>query len=189
MARQPHRGCGTTKPRLMSRAAPRPNSMPSPLWPMHVNLDVRPRSDCCRRLDSRRRLRRRRWLRAVLLDIADGTCSVLEHGYLVRVERPQWITQGHTAEAGHVIRRRLLSRCRIRRTARRRTRRPGLPRFIYQAGCGFRTGSRRRCRRPFDSQALLWSGLRPAVSNRGQDRSGAAAAWNRRRRPSVRATV
>lgn len=39
-------------------------------------------------LDSRRRLRRRRWLRAVLLDIADGTCSVLEHGYLVRVERP-----------------------------------------------------------------------------------------------------
>lgn len=39
-------------------------------------------------LDSRRRLRRRRWLRAVLLDIAEGTCSVLEHGYLVRVERP-----------------------------------------------------------------------------------------------------
>lgn len=39
-------------------------------------------------LDSRRRLRRRRWLRAVLADIADGTCSVLEHGYLVRVERP-----------------------------------------------------------------------------------------------------
>ncbi|MFV8054399.1 type IV toxin-antitoxin system AbiEi family antitoxin domain-containing protein [Mycobacterium sp. 48b] len=39
-------------------------------------------------LDSRGRVRRRRWLRAVLLDIADGTCSVLEHGYLVRVERP-----------------------------------------------------------------------------------------------------
>lgn len=39
-------------------------------------------------LDSRGRLRRRRWLRAVLVDIADGTCSVLEHGYLVRVERP-----------------------------------------------------------------------------------------------------
>ncbi|MCV7391124.1 type IV toxin-antitoxin system AbiEi family antitoxin domain-containing protein [Mycolicibacterium porcinum] len=39
-------------------------------------------------LDSRGRLRRRRWLRAVLIDIADGTCSVLEHGYLVRVERP-----------------------------------------------------------------------------------------------------
>ncbi|MGV0812941.1 type IV toxin-antitoxin system AbiEi family antitoxin domain-containing protein [Mycolicibacterium boenickei] len=39
-------------------------------------------------LDSRGRLRRRHWLRAVLVDIADGTCSVLEHGYLVRVERP-----------------------------------------------------------------------------------------------------
>ncbi|OMC37973.1 hypothetical protein A5740_03800 [Mycobacterium sp. GA-1841] len=39
-------------------------------------------------LDSRGRVRRRRWLRSVLVDIADGTCSVLEHGYLVRVERP-----------------------------------------------------------------------------------------------------
>lgn len=39
-------------------------------------------------LDSRTRVRRRRWLRAVLVDIADGTCSVLEHGYLTRVERP-----------------------------------------------------------------------------------------------------
>ncbi|WP_301122315.1 type IV toxin-antitoxin system AbiEi family antitoxin domain-containing protein [Mycolicibacterium fortuitum] len=39
-------------------------------------------------LDSRARVRRRRWLRGVLADIADGTCSVLEHGYLVRVERP-----------------------------------------------------------------------------------------------------
>ncbi|MGV0811201.1 type IV toxin-antitoxin system AbiEi family antitoxin domain-containing protein [Mycolicibacterium boenickei] len=39
-------------------------------------------------LDSRGRVRRRRWLRAVLVDIAEGTCSVLEHGYLVRVERP-----------------------------------------------------------------------------------------------------
>lgn len=39
-------------------------------------------------LDSRRRVNRRGWLRAVLADIADGTCSVLEHGYLDRVERP-----------------------------------------------------------------------------------------------------
>lgn len=39
-------------------------------------------------LDSRGRLRRRRWLRAALVDISEGTCSVLEHGYLVRVERP-----------------------------------------------------------------------------------------------------
>jgi very-short-patch-repair endonuclease len=39
-------------------------------------------------LDFRQRIRGRSWLRAVLLDIADGTCSVLEHGYLDRVERP-----------------------------------------------------------------------------------------------------
>ncbi|WP_036420350.1 type IV toxin-antitoxin system AbiEi family antitoxin domain-containing protein [Mycobacterium sp. 360MFTsu5.1] len=38
-------------------------------------------------LDGRARIPRRRWLRAVLVDIADGTCSVLEHGYLNRVER------------------------------------------------------------------------------------------------------
>lgn len=40
-----------------------------------------------RALDARRRVRRRRWLRAVMVDIAEGTCSVLEHGYLNRVER------------------------------------------------------------------------------------------------------
>lgn len=39
-------------------------------------------------LSGRRRVRRRNWLRAVLVDIADGTCSVVEHGYLNRVERP-----------------------------------------------------------------------------------------------------
>ncbi|TXH22987.1 MAG: hypothetical protein E6R06_15875 [Mycobacterium sp.] len=38
-------------------------------------------------LDSRQRVRDRHWLRAVLVDIAEGTCSVLEHGYLNRVER------------------------------------------------------------------------------------------------------
>ncbi|MFL0241560.1 type IV toxin-antitoxin system AbiEi family antitoxin domain-containing protein [Mycobacterium sp. SMC-17] len=38
-------------------------------------------------LDGRQRIPRRRWLRAVLVDIADGTCSVLEHRYLNRVER------------------------------------------------------------------------------------------------------
>jgi hypothetical protein len=39
-------------------------------------------------LARRRRIRRRRFLGAVLADIRDGTCSVLEHGYLTRVERP-----------------------------------------------------------------------------------------------------
>ena len=39
-------------------------------------------------LDDRRKLARRPWLGAVLQDIAAGTCSVLEHGYLTKVERP-----------------------------------------------------------------------------------------------------
>lgn len=39
-------------------------------------------------LDERSRVRRRTWLRNALRDVADGTCSVLEHGYLDRVERP-----------------------------------------------------------------------------------------------------
>jgi hypothetical protein len=38
-------------------------------------------------LEGRARLRRRGWLSEVLNDIAEGTCSVLEHGYLHRVER------------------------------------------------------------------------------------------------------
>ena len=40
------------------------------------------------RLDERKRIAQREWLRAVLSDVAEGTCSVLEHGYLDLVERP-----------------------------------------------------------------------------------------------------
>ncbi|HET7071397.1 MAG TPA: hypothetical protein VFI40_11265 [Nocardioides sp.] len=45
-------------------------------------------------LDGRRRLRRRVWLGDVLGDIANGTCSVLEHGYLTRVERAHSLPAG-----------------------------------------------------------------------------------------------
>jgi very-short-patch-repair endonuclease len=38
-------------------------------------------------LARRERISRRAWLEAVLDDVATGTCSVLEHGYLHRVER------------------------------------------------------------------------------------------------------
>ncbi len=38
-------------------------------------------------LEGRARLRRRLWLREVLQDVAAGSCSVLERGYLQRVER------------------------------------------------------------------------------------------------------
>lgn len=39
-------------------------------------------------LAARSRVPRRAFLRDVLADLDDGTCSVLEHGYLTRVERP-----------------------------------------------------------------------------------------------------
>jgi hypothetical protein len=39
-------------------------------------------------LSGRPRIARRDFLTGVLTDLADGTCSVLEHGYLSRVERP-----------------------------------------------------------------------------------------------------
>ena len=39
-------------------------------------------------LAGRSRIAGRRFLREVLADIGQGTCSVLEHGYLTRVERP-----------------------------------------------------------------------------------------------------
>jgi hypothetical protein len=39
-------------------------------------------------LEFRGRIRGRAWLASVLTDVAEGTCSVLEHGYLTRVERP-----------------------------------------------------------------------------------------------------
>ena len=39
-------------------------------------------------LASRKRAPRREFLEAVLRDVAEGTCSVLEHAFLVRVERP-----------------------------------------------------------------------------------------------------
>ncbi|KRA38976.1 MULTISPECIES: type IV toxin-antitoxin system AbiEi family antitoxin domain-containing protein [unclassified Nocardioides] len=40
------------------------------------------------------RVTRRSWLTAVLADVAEGTCSVLEHGYLTRVERAHGLPRG-----------------------------------------------------------------------------------------------
>jgi hypothetical protein len=45
-------------------------------------------------VEGRRRLRRRVWLGEMLDDIANGTCSVLEHGYLARVERAHGLPTG-----------------------------------------------------------------------------------------------
>jgi hypothetical protein len=40
------------------------------------------------------RLRRRTWLASILTDVADDTCSVLEHGYLAMVERAHGLPRG-----------------------------------------------------------------------------------------------
>lgn len=40
------------------------------------------------------RLRRRAWIEAILADVVEGTCSVLEHGYLTLVERPHGLPRG-----------------------------------------------------------------------------------------------
>ncbi|MGB6126066.1 MAG: hypothetical protein WBG47_11995 [Gordonia sp. (in: high G+C Gram-positive bacteria)] len=45
-------------------------------------------------LASRSRIARRRFLRAVLIDIRDGTCSVLEHRYLTNVEQAHGLPRG-----------------------------------------------------------------------------------------------
>ncbi|MDO9497173.1 MAG: type IV toxin-antitoxin system AbiEi family antitoxin domain-containing protein [Nocardioides sp.] len=53
-----------------------------------------------RTVDRRKRLRRRTWLQGVLGDVAQGTCSVLEHGYLDLVERPHGLPEGRR-QASH----------------------------------------------------------------------------------------
>ncbi|MCX6398911.1 MAG: hypothetical protein NTX33_03130 [Propionibacteriales bacterium] len=40
------------------------------------------------------RVTHRSWLSAILQDVAEGTCSVLEHAYLVDVERPHGLPRG-----------------------------------------------------------------------------------------------
>ena len=47
-----------------------------------------------RRLGERAWVPRREFLSAVLKDLAEGTCSVLEHGYLTLVERPHGLPSG-----------------------------------------------------------------------------------------------
>jgi hypothetical protein len=60
-------------------------------------------------LAARQRNARRAWLRDTLTDIAEGTCSVLEHGYLAHVERAHGLAHAQrqvraTASVGVVYR-------------------------------------------------------------------------------------
>lgn len=52
------------------------------------------------RLDQRSRVTSRPWLVGVLADIGAGTCSVLEHGYLTKVERPHGLPPAQRQVAG-----------------------------------------------------------------------------------------
>jgi len=45
-------------------------------------------------LADRARIPRRSWLSGILADVEAGTCSVLEHGYLARIERAHGLPQG-----------------------------------------------------------------------------------------------
>lgn len=51
-------------------------------------------------LAGRSRIARRAFLDDVLVDVAEGTCSVLEHGYLTRVERPHGLPTDRRQQAG-----------------------------------------------------------------------------------------
>lgn len=51
-------------------------------------------------VERRPRVPRRGWLTGVLHDVASGTCSVLEHGYLVRVERPHGLPTARRQASG-----------------------------------------------------------------------------------------
>ena len=51
-------------------------------------------------MTERERLPRRQWVAGVLRDIDEGTCSVLEHGYLIKVERPHHLPRGRRQVAG-----------------------------------------------------------------------------------------
>ncbi|HET7684285.1 MAG TPA: type IV toxin-antitoxin system AbiEi family antitoxin domain-containing protein [Marmoricola sp.] len=60
-------------------------------------------------LTGRQRVPERAWLEGVLLDIAEGTCSVLEHGHLDLIERPHGVPSAQrqvraTASLGLVYR-------------------------------------------------------------------------------------
>jgi hypothetical protein len=53
-------------------------------------------------LEERPWAHRRHWLAAVLGDAALGTCSVLEHGYLTRAERPHGLPIGERQESARM---------------------------------------------------------------------------------------
>ena len=134
---------------------------------------------------ARARLRRREWLSGVLDDIANGTCSVLEHGYLTRVERAHGLPAGdrqtpRASDRGSEFRGRHLPRDGLRSRAGRAP----LPR--QRATARRRPGPRpRRGRRgTADSPPGLGPGLRQTVSD-GRSAGGADAGARLGRSPEA----
>lgn len=138
-------------------------------------------------LDARQRVRRRRWMRAVLVDIAEGTCSVLEHGYLNRVEQAHGLPRAtrqkrSTSSVGVCYRDTEYGSLVSNLTA-------AYSRLSVCKKQGFRARSRQRGRWPVDRPTLLLPGFRPVVPHSREDRAGDAAARDRRCRPRLRAEM
>lgn len=126
----------------------------------------------------RRRLRRRAWMSDVLDDIAEGTCSVLEHGCLTRVERVHLLPRARRQPADlcstgpHLSRRELRparAGCGAGRSALPRQRGPTRSRPRPRPG---RIG-----RLVADRPARLGSGVRPPLLDRREDRRPASTRW------------
>ncbi len=102
--------CGSRKRSWMSRRPQPRRNAPSLACPMPCSPLRRPPT-ADRLLDAlaaRPRIRRRDFLRDVLLDVRDGTYSVLEHHYLTKIERrhrlPKPIRQSRTTVGRHGFR-------------------------------------------------------------------------------------
>ena len=69
-------------------------SLPVPTWRRSrysrngFSAGAPPQLDCSKHSVVATACPRRSWLQGALADVAAGTCSVLEHGFLTRVERP-----------------------------------------------------------------------------------------------------
>ena len=129
-------------------------------------------------LDARQRFPRRTWLRRVLADVAAGTASVLEHGYLRRVEQAHGLPPADRQQGDRV------AGARIYRDAPYpaydldveldgRLDHSALDRPRSRPGAGPRHRDQRSAQRP----AGVGPGLRPALPHGGPGGSAARSRW------------
>ena len=178
-------GCVTRKPPLTLHPAQR-DSMPSRYWPMLASRGAPPHTVYCESSTPAARSRS---------PVAAGGSGRHRRGKLLspRARVPQscgagaWATSGHAADPFDLVGWRVLSRHRIRRKARGRTRRPPVSRLSIRTKQGLRARSRCRGRWPVNRPTHLPPGVRPILSDRRQDRSSVAAARDSRDWPRLRA--